>query len=125
MKNNQANVRCDYCNEEHSQDGGVRENCNEYIGYNNNENVTKMDKVKKAFTDFCRSTSLHGWQHLSESAIGSSKDGRKYVWMMIVAASIGVASFFIFTSVTDLTSKYVVTNIDTTTAPLRVSGPTS
>ena len=121
MASKAENERCISCNEEHPQDIGLTDSCSELKGLSNEENTTKLDKVRKAFTDFCRSTSLHGWQHLSESPIGPPTIGRKYIWMMIVAASIGVASFFIFTSVTDFTSKYVVTNIDTTTAPLRVS----
>ena len=84
--------------------------------------LIKMDKAKTAFTDFCQSTSLHGWQHLGrETHLGQSRTaGEKYMWILIVVASIGVASFFLFTSVDDFTSKYVVTNIDTTTAPLHV-----
>ena len=81
-----------------------------------------MDTIKLAFTDFCHSTSLHGWQYLSESHHhnGVTRRGGKHMWILIVAASIGVASFFLFTSVDDFTSKYVVTNIDTTTASLQV-----
>ena len=82
-----------------------------------NGNMTRVEKTKSAFTDFCRSTSLHGWQHLIET----HQHRGIYMWIFIVVASIGVASFFLFTSVLDFTSKYVVTNIDTTTAPLNVS----
>ena len=82
-----------------------------------NRNMTKVEKTKSAFTDFCRSTSLHGWQHLIET----HQHRGLYMWICIVVASIGVASFFLLTSVHDFTSKYVVTNIDTTTAPLNVS----
>ena len=85
---------------------------------------SQWDKAKDAFTDFCRSTSLHGWQHLTETphlSRGVPHGSGKYMWILIVVASIGVASFFLFTSILDFTSKYVVTNIDTTTAPLNVS----
>ena len=88
--------------------------------------------VRKDFRDFCRSTSLHGWHHLTDNAVPSSqrenqakssktKGGGKLMWFLIVSASIGVASFFLFTSVSDFTSKYVATSIDTTTASLHVS----
>ena len=82
-----------------------------------------MDKTRLTFTDFCRSTSLHGWRHLSENHHHKGvkrQSGGKYMWIFIVTASIGVASFFLFTSVDDFTRKYVVTNIDTTTASLHV-----
>jgi hypothetical protein len=82
-----------------------------------NGNLTRVEKTKSAFNDFCRSTSLHGWHHLIET----HQHRGVYMWIFIVVASIGVASFFLFTSVDDFTSKYVVTNIDTTTAPLDVS----
>ena len=85
----------------------------------------------KEFTDFCRSTSLHGWHHLTDSTSTVSqhgnhkrnkvKGGGRFMWFLIVSASIGVASFFLSTSVKDFTSKYVATSIDTTTASLHVS----
>ena len=83
-----------------------------------------MDNIKSAFTDFCRSTSLHGWHHLTDTqgnTRGVTKNGGRFMWILIVSASIGVASFFLFTSVDDFTGKYVATSIDTTTAPLHVS----
>ena len=85
----------------------------------------------KEFTDFCRSTSLHGWHHLTDSTAtvshhgnhkrSKAKGGGRFMWFLIVSASIGVASFFLSTSVKDFTSKYVATSIDTTTASLHVS----
>ena len=86
--------------------------------------AVSMDNMKSAFTDFCRSTSLHGWHHLTDTkgnTKGVAKNGGRFMWILIVSASIGVASFFLFTSVDDFTSKYVATSIDTTTAPLHVS----
>ena len=116
-----VNARCKYCYEEHSENGAKDDTTNQIVKPEDGRNFGKMQKVQTAFTDFCGSTSLHGWQHLSESHRETSAVRGKYIWMLIVAASIGVASFFIFTSVDDFTSKYVVTNIDTTTASLHVS----
>ena len=115
------NARCKYCYEEHSENGAKGDTTNQMEQPEDRRNLAKMQKVQTAFTDFCGSTSLHGWQHLSESHREASTAKGKYIWMFIVAASIGVASFFIFTSVDDFTSKYVVTNIETTTASLHVS----
>ena len=124
-----ANQRCNNCYEEHSVNASERDeqaSDGELGKIDDENNLTKMDKPKSPFTDFCRSTSLHGWQHLSEGPIGRRPGiSGKYLWIFIVAASIGVALFFLFTSVDDFTSKYVVTNIDTTTAPLHVCCKTS
>ena len=121
MSSNAVNERCNYCYEEHSENIERDDISNQIVMQENDNNLAKRNRKQSAFTDFCRSTSLHGWQHLSETHMGGSKSGGKYIWMLIIAASIGVASFFIFTSVDDFTSKYVVTNIDTTTASLHVS----
>ena len=88
-----------------------------------NDAIMNMDNMKTAFTDFCRSTSLHGWHHLTDNqriTTGVTKNGGRFMWALIVSASIGVASFFLFTSVDDFTRKYVATSIDTTTASLHV-----
>ena len=87
-----------------------------------NGNVTETKRKRSVFKEFCRSTSLHGWQYLSERHYRkeTTKSVGKFVWSLIVAASIGVASFFLFTSVNDFRSKYVATSIDTTTASLHV-----
>lgn len=68
-----------------------------------------------AFREFCASTSLHGWHHLNRV----SSHGR-LVWMVIVLASLGVASVFLFTAAQDFMTRSVVTTIDTTTASLNV-----
>ena len=60
----------------------------------------------------------HGWQYL-----GGQPRGR-YLWMVIVLASLGVASVFIVTAISDFVDKVVVTTIDTTTASLQVRHPT-
>ena len=129
MYGNITSERCSCWFEEHPKmfaENDVQNNINNCTPNTINEcseNVTAMNKTKSAFTDFCRLTSLHGWQHLSETHhhSGVRRIGGQCMWIFIVAASIGVASFFLFTSVEDFTSKYVVTNIDTTTAPLRVN----
>lgn len=82
-----------------------------------------MDNMRAAFTDFCRSTSLHGWHHLTENPrnnTGIASNGSRFVWVCIVFASVGVATFFLFTSVNDFSNKHVATSIDTTTASLHV-----
>lgn len=43
--------------------------------------------------------------------------------MVIVLASLGVASVFIVTAISDFVDKVVVTTIDTTTASLQVRHP--
>ena len=127
-----SNQRCRKCLEENPKpniimNGKSNENNLAVMLNEPNEIIVKQSKGEKAaeaFTDFCRSTSLHGWQHLTEPhhlPRGVPRGSGKYMWIFIVVASIGVASFFLFTSVHDFTSKYVVTNIDTTTAPLNVS----
>ena len=131
MHSGGRNERCSCCLEEHPKISRMKNNIpnTENSGDNalnvvndgmENNNMTKMNKARSTFTDFCHSTSLHGWQHLTETHHHHQTSG-KYMWVLIVVASIGVASFFLFTSVDDFTSKYVVTNIDTTTAPLNVS----
>ena len=127
------NQRCRQCLEEHPNRNvvmnanNIRNTMATMLNDPNEMNVvtrTNCEKAQDAFTDFCRSTSLHGWQHLTEPhhlPRGVPRGSGKYMWILIVVASIGVASFFLFTSVHDFTSKYVVTNIDTTTAPLNVS----
>ena len=127
-----SNKRCRQCLEEHSKTSivmnGTGSPSKMAVVLNESNDLilrrSQWDKAKDAFTDFCRSTSLHGWQHLTETphlSRGVPHGSGKYMWILIVVASIGVASFFLFTSVLDFTSKYVVTNIDTTTAPLNVS----
>ena len=124
MYGDRTSERCSCCFEEHSVQYHNDVQNNITFDMDNECPVTTMNRTKSAFTDFCRSTSLHGWQHLSiadQNRGVTTRGGGKYMWILIVAASIGVASFFLFTSVDDFTSKYVVTNIDTTTASLRVS----
>ena len=115
--------RRDYCYEQHLK--SIAENGQEIVNseiskIESDKNFTKMDQSKSPFTDFCQSTGLHGWQHLSECTQGRSGSHGRYFWIVIVVVSIGAASFFLLTSVADFTSKFVVTNIDTTTAPLKV-----
>ena len=79
------------------------------------------DRPKSPFTAFCHSTSLHGWQYLSRDPKGGClRTSGRCLWFFIVAVSMGAAAFFLFISVDDFTSKYVVTSIDTTTASLDV-----
>ena len=70
-----------------------------------------------SFREFCSSTSLHGWQYLSQDKV---KGKGKKIWLAIVIASLGVAFVFLFTAVRDFMVRSVVTTIDTTTASLQV-----
>lgn len=72
--------------------------------------------VKNTFEDFCEHTSLHGWQHIGRV---KTRNGR-LVWLVIVVASLGVASVFLATAAKDFVNRSVVTTIDTTTASLQV-----
>ena len=69
-----------------------------------------------AFREFCASTSLHGWQHLNKVTTYNGK----FVWLVIVLASLGVASVFLRTAVNDFVNRSVVTTIETTTGSLQV-----
>ena len=44
----------------------------------------------------------------------------KLVWLVIVVASLGVASVFLATAIVDFMTRSVVTTIETTTASLQV-----
>ena len=70
-----------------------------------------------AFKEFCSSTSLHGWQYLGDSLVVQSK----FIWVCIVMASLGIATFFLCTAGYEFINKVVVTTIDTTTASLQVT----
>ena len=85
------------------------------ISDKDSKNVLNTYTQKAAFTEFCGRTSLHGWNNL----IGDSPAKIQiYFWICIIILSLGITSCFLFTSVNDFTNKLVVTNIDTTTAPL-------
>jgi hypothetical protein len=71
---------------------------------------------QNTFNEFCQHTSLHGWQYLGQ--VGT-RNG-KIVWLVIVMASLGVASLFLATAAKDFANRAVVTTIDTTTASLQV-----
>ena len=90
----------------------------------NEKPFPKMDdRPKSPFTSFCQSTSLHGWQYLGTDPKGGClRTSGRCLWFFIVAVSMGAAAFFLFISVDDFTSRYVVTSIDTTTASLDVCG---
>ena len=120
------NERCSVCFEEHVTTSDIKKVSNS-VDFDPSSKcrstsrhlMTRYDP-KSAFTEFCGRTSLHGWNHLSESSIQKAytRKGGKYLWCFIITLSIGITSFFLFTSVDDFTSKHVVTNIDTTTASL-------
>jgi len=69
--------------------------------------------VKMMFNDFCETTGLHGWKYLTKV-----ESGGKILWLMIVLASLAVATIFLHASIMDFTSSTVVTTIATTTASL-------
>ena len=86
----------------------------------NIENDLIGNAQKSAFTDFCGRTSLHGWNFLAETSMEEDyiRKFSKFLWMFIITLSLGITSLFLLTAVNDFTHKHVVTNIDTTTAPL-------
>ena len=63
--------------------------------------------------DFCEHTSLHGWRY-----IFAGNSPWRHIWVMIVCASIMIASFFIFTAASDFNRSTVVTTIHSTTESL-------
>ncbi|QQP35948.1 Uncharacterized protein FKW44_020902, partial [Caligus rogercresseyi] len=69
--------------------------------------------ISSSWREYCEQTSLHGWFY-----IGSDKPVWRIIWLLIVAASIGIASIFIYEAVDDFTKSTVVTTIHSTTVPL-------
>uniref|UniRef100_A0A0K2T6L2 Uncharacterized protein n=1 Tax=Lepeophtheirus salmonis TaxID=72036 RepID=A0A0K2T6L2_LEPSM len=69
--------------------------------------------ISSSWREYCEQTSLHGWFY-----IGSDKSIWRIIWLLIVAASIGIASIFIYEAVEDFTKSTVVTTIYSTTVPL-------
>ena len=63
--------------------------------------------------EYCEQTSLHGWFY-----IVADRRGWRYIWSVIVLASIGVASLFIYKAAEEFTKSTVVTTIHSTTEPL-------
>ena len=57
---------------------------------------------------FCTTTSLHGWCFLA-----TSSPGMRLGWVLIVLASLAVATFFLFHSASDFASSTVQTTQDT------------
>ena len=94
----------------------------------------KMKTSKMSFEEFCESTGLHGWKYIGLvswkvfvfirffklllSVHFQPKSKERYVWLIIVIGALGVAIFFLYMAIADFTSATVVTNIETTTAPL-------
>ncbi len=61
------------------------------------------------FETFCSCTSLHGWKYLSSEVNRTLRVG----WVLVVLASMGVASFFLGYSFNDFISSTVQTTQDT------------
>ena len=78
--------------------------------------ISNTSPTTIAFREFCASTSLHGWHHLNQV---KNTNGR-VVWLVIVIASLAVASVFLGTAAIDFMDRSVVTTIETTTASLQV-----
>jgi len=66
-------------------------------------------KAKSSFETFCSCTSLHGWKYLSSNVNRTLKLG----WVLVVLASMGVASFFLSYSLNNFLSSTVQTTQDT------------
>ena len=67
--------------------------------------------------EYCEQTSLHGWFYMTG---GSGRGGRfwRFAWTLVVLASVGVASLFIYKASEEFTKATVVTTIHSTTEPL-------
>ncbi len=70
---------------------------------------------KMSLREYCEQTSLHGWFYMT----GVNR-GRfwRLAWTMVVLASVGVASLFIYKASEEFTKATVVTTIHSTTEPL-------
>ncbi len=68
--------------------------------------------------EYCEQTSLHGWLYMSSSGGGRRGSFWRFAWTLVVLASIGVASIFIYKASEEFTKATVVTTIHSTTEPL-------
>ena len=64
------------------------------------------------FSNFCQTTSLHGWRFLAEDNTAGPQ-ALKFGWVLVVMAAIGVAAFFLTNSILDFRSSTVQTTQDT------------
>ena len=67
--------------------------------------------------EFCNSTSLHGYSHVSnfENIV------LKLFWIFVILTMIGLGCFFVATNTNEYFKARLVTNIESATADLRVS----
>ena len=121
-------TRCNVCLEEHSTTSVNNKGLNHVnddrmikLKEDGGNSITFNDRKTPAFIDFCKRTSLHGWNNLANTSLqkdDARKSAKRFGWVFIICFSIAMASFFLFTSIDDFTSKNVVTTIDTTTVSL-------
>ena len=62
---------------------------------------------------FCQTTSLHGWTYMS-----SDMPLWRYIWLLVVVASIITASIFVYEATEEFNKSTIVTTIQSTTVPL-------
>ena len=79
----------------------------------------KTSKSEKTaiFKEFCNSTSLHGYSHVSnfENIV------LKLFWIFVIFTMIGLGCYFVATNTSDYFRARLVTNIESATADLSVS----
>ena len=67
-----------------------------------------------SFREYCEQTSLHGWFYTASS----DRKIWRFLWLLIVLTSMGVASVFVYKASEEFRKATVVTTIHSTTEPL-------
>ena len=92
--------------------------------YSGNKNETRQlskDKAGKVLKDFCESTSLHGYSYLySSNSIVS-----KLFWFLVMLITAMAAVYFSLLNTKEFIDSKIITNIESYSAPVSVSTPTS
>ena len=67
------------------------------------------------FREFCKRTSLHGWQYMSDSKLISFKS---IFWFCILCSSVIAATVLIYFNTVNFINATVLITVETMTAPL-------
>ena len=73
-------------------------------------------QTRKTLTDFCESTSLHGYNYVHNA----NSKGLKITWMLVILLMTGLGVFFLSKQTAEFMEARIVTNIETSTASLKV-----
>ena len=78
---------------------------------------TSKSEKTLIFKEFCNSTSLHGYSHVSsfENIVV------KLFWIFVILTMTGLGFFFVASNTNDYFQARLITNIESATADLRVS----